>query len=974
MMFKLIISLLILVPSVLSACPPLNVLNETVVAPVYFPSLGSGSGSAYYMDNLGNMEFRAFMPSVQGREALGMGFGATPTSIPNCNNWSNGAVDNSTCESALSLVGPWNDIRECPGWVRTMSSDNSTIIFKNYVYVEWADVMENKMENIRTHRTLLAVTLTQQRNVIVEASTVPLTLEEARVLLTRIVYVPPGVDGIRRFEIDYTVVSPCPFVAYFQQVDFALSSPDNSTTSSASISWADQPYSSLGYQSTSSVGTCAANQRYVTHTGTLLVTAPSACWADSDYKFTFASISPAFTSSLVPGSPLPTFSVTHIALSQPNTGRDGLVYAFNGTHADYNQSPSNGTYATNNIFAWNDVVYFTDSTFPRIRKIQNGFVTTLVGSTSGFVDGAYASAKFTSLEDIVVDKSSGAIYVVDDGRVRLLFNGNVTTIAGTGTNIPFPGRQMQIDGAGNLYFISGALPDGVTSPQGQSIVKLNRTNNVWTSSVLAGSTTFGTADGNGTAAAFAFISSIAVSKLGIVYALEWSSVSGTPPLLDDMILRMILPDGSVTTLGQPAVSGYPLSSALMYAGILTNDVGDVVWYTDTERIWQMWPLLSGLLLSPDVSNMKLVATRDQIWNNSYIQGDEAASLTVATAKFPFTSLADMAYDNGRIYVVNQGDERIVWIGVGVPGEMETSARETPILMTLETRVEDGFNFCAVDSLSASVTASLSTLGTGSFTVGDKVNFAGNITTSGLPPAQIYLRMATVYNTKSQYASAGRYPKAVYQSATSGFSTFGTRTAFKAKFVDSLGSFFSGATDPELGGWASVLGSHLEENTDQSVYQPGVARSFLAQVTVVGGNDLSSGYLVPADYGTSGNGFSLGLALRVYFDLASASLGPSKRSDIQYLTTRQTEFGYTVSSSQAGDVQVESEASLQAVETFSTTSNVSTGLPIGATLGIVVGGMILIVAVGIVGVMVVRMKKRRAVKEPKNDKGLFMTSA
>jgi hypothetical protein len=918
------------------------------------------------------MEFRAFMPSVEGRIPVGMGFGTTPTTNPNCSNWSNGAVDNSTCESTLSLVGPWNDIRECPGWVGTLSSDNSTIIFKNYVYVEWTDVMENKTGNIRTHRTLLAVTLSQERDVIVESTTVPLTMEQARLLLTRIAYVPPGIDGVRSFEIAYTVVSPCPLVAYFKQVNFALPSPDNSTTTPASISYMDSPLGSVGYQTTSSIGTCGPNQRYTTHTGTLVVIAPATCWADSVYNFTFANISPAFTNSPVSGTPFSIYSVMHVALpNTPNTGRDGLVFSFNGTHSDYNQGPNNGTYTTNNIFAWNDVVYFSDSTFPRVRKIENGSVITIAGSTSAFVDGAYATAKFTAPEDIVVDKTSGVIYVADNGRVRRLFNGTVSTIAGTGTSVPFPGRKMQIDGVGNLYFINGSMPDGVSALKGNRIVKLTRTNNVWSASVLAGSTTFATTDGNGTAASFAFVSSIAVSNLGIAYALEFSQVNqwgAGSYSAKNMLLRKITPDGMVTSLTEPYVSG---TSSI--GGIVTNDAGNMVWFTDEGRVWQMWPM-SGTDTSLD--DMKSIASSSAYNSQVYIQGKEGDLKTDPVAKFPFILLTDMAFDNGRLYVVRRGtlgeDNRIAWIGVAFGGQMETGPRETPVLFKLQGRVEDGFNFCASDLLNASVSASLSTIGNGPFSVGGVVNFGGNLTTSGLPPAQIFMRAATIYNTKPQYESAGRYPKAIYQSATDSFSPIGTSTAFKAKFVDSLGTFFAGTTSPEAGGWTSVSSTHLQENTDPSIYLAGVPRPFLAQVTVVGGPDLTSSYLVPADFGTIGNGFSLELRWRVYYDLTSASLGQRKRSDIQYVTSRQTEHGFTVYPTQAGDVTVESTARISVQETFSQAKTVSTGLSSGAIAGIAVAGVALICTIVSVAVLVNR--KRRTAKEPETlNKGLFMTT-
>jgi hypothetical protein len=85
-------------------------------------------------------------------------------------------------------------------------------------------------------------------------------------------------------------------------------------------------------------------------------------------------------------------------------------------------------------------VYFADSGNHRIRKLQNGTVTTVAGSQTpkddlgyeqgGCLDGPAASAQFRFPAALAVD-DSGAIWVADlgNGKLRRIANGAVTTVA-----------------------------------------------------------------------------------------------------------------------------------------------------------------------------------------------------------------------------------------------------------------------------------------------------------------------------------------------------------------------------------------------------------------------------------------------------------------------------------------------------------------------------------------------------------------
>lgn len=91
----------------------------------------------------------------------------------------------------------------------------------------------------------------------------------------------------------------------------------------------------------------------------------------------------------------------------------------------------------------------------RIRKItQNGIVSTFAGNDSiGFLDGQGNQARFTEIEDIVIDEQ-GNIYAADENRIRKITpQADVTTIAGS--------TQGFADGKGSVAKFDGALGLGI---------------------------------------------------------------------------------------------------------------------------------------------------------------------------------------------------------------------------------------------------------------------------------------------------------------------------------------------------------------------------------------------------------------------------------------------------------------------------------------------------------------------------------
>ncbi len=193
-------------------------------------------------------------------------------------------------------------------------------------------------------------------------------------------------------------------------------------------------------------------------------------------------------------------------------------------------------------------VYVADEANGSIRKIApNGFTTTLAGTgTRGFADGPGASAQFRNPHSVAVD-DEGNVYVADrsNNRIRKVSpTGYVTTLAGT-SEVGF------IDGVGSNARFSN--PSGITigadgmvyvaDTDNNAIRRITPDGNV---STIAGSSSPGFINGNGSSARFRKPWSITVDQTGTLFVAD----------SDNYSVRKITASGSVTTLAGNGTRGF----------------------------------------------------------------------------------------------------------------------------------------------------------------------------------------------------------------------------------------------------------------------------------------------------------------------------------------------------------------------------------------------------------------------------------
>lgn len=217
-------------------------------------------------------------------------------------------------------------------------------------------------------------------------------------------------------------------------------------------------------------------------------------------------------------------------------------------------------------------VYVADQTNNKIRKITSaGVVTTFAGSgTAASVDGTGTAASFYFPTGIVID-ATGDLFVAEfyGHKIRKITPaGVVTTFVGSGVAGSADGTgaaasfnnptDITIDASGNFY---------VSDYSNHTIRKITAGGVVTT---LAGSGVSGSADGTGAAASFNFPVGLCVDLAGNVLVADYSN----------NLIRKITPAGVVTTIagsgayggadgqGTAATFAYPYDLAVDISGNL----------------------------------------------------------------------------------------------------------------------------------------------------------------------------------------------------------------------------------------------------------------------------------------------------------------------------------------------------------------------------------------------------------------------
>ena len=294
-------------------------------------------------------------------------------------------------------------------------------------------------------------------------------------------------------------------------------------------------------------------------------------------------------------------------------------------------------------------LYIADGGNARVRKVSGGVITTVAGgglSCCTLGDNGPATSANLTPQGVAVD-SAGNLYIADslNNRIRMVSNGLITTVAGSGDN-SFGGdggpatsiraglynpEGVAVDAAGDLY---------IADTFNNEIRKVS--NGIITT--VAGRLTFGVGCGNGsaTSAALFYPQAVAVDAAGNLYIAD----------TDDNCIRKVS-GGTITTLAGTGTQGFSGDNAPSILAQVDNPEGVAVdaagnvyiadSYSDRVRILTPGtPLgITAGGIVPNDSTVSVIqsgswisifgtnlASKTSLWNGDFPQSLEGTSVTI----------------------------------------------------------------------------------------------------------------------------------------------------------------------------------------------------------------------------------------------------------------------------------------------------------------------------------------------------------
>lgn len=200
-------------------------------------------------------------------------------------------------------------------------------------------------------------------------------------------------------------------------------------------------------------------------------------------------------------------------------------------------------------------LYIADSGNSRIRRVAGGIMTTVLGPDASGNSPLY-------LPTAVAIDSTGDLYIADSGNDRIQF----LTPLGIQSTLPGAGRDLALDGAGNLDIASWSYLLQLTSAL------------VLQTLAGDGSYSFRGDGGNATSARLWGPVALALDSTGTLYIADRNNCR----------VRLVTPSGIIGTAAGDGSSG-PASTQLSFpAGVAVDDTGTVdIADQDNDRIEQM---------------------------------------------------------------------------------------------------------------------------------------------------------------------------------------------------------------------------------------------------------------------------------------------------------------------------------------------------------------------------------------------------